>query len=314
MSENKLSIVLKQQTPMIHFQANEEGATIRGSDLKPRLDKFLKKCGLEGEHFDYKVKIYTSKRKKKIQFVQYSDMEKIFLVTKRTKQSSDNIFYDELNLDIISFDDGILEKIKENIVEFFIINNFGKRQTKGFGGFIVESIEHKDNVKCIKYDDNTINDIVEKIKAKKLCDVYFKKLKNTFKTNDYENYYTEINDFYSGLKTSKNPYIFEFYKEKKVSEKNKYKKINKIKLAYSSSIAKIDNKTGIQSCRSFLEFRKVDSYSLILVYEIPNKLLYAKYYNRDYGRGALYLDNKYKVDYIVGDYNKKKRKGYKKYE
>lgn len=32
---------LKQQTPMIHFQHREDGACLRGSDLKPKLDRFL---------------------------------------------------------------------------------------------------------------------------------------------------------------------------------------------------------------------------------------------------------------------------------
>ena len=38
---HKKTIKLKQHTPLLHFQSNEEGATLRVSEVKPRLDKFL---------------------------------------------------------------------------------------------------------------------------------------------------------------------------------------------------------------------------------------------------------------------------------
>lgn len=38
---SKLEIALKQHTPIIHFQHNEEGATLRATELKPKLDKFI---------------------------------------------------------------------------------------------------------------------------------------------------------------------------------------------------------------------------------------------------------------------------------
>lgn len=38
---NKLAVTLKQHTPLIHFQHNQEGATLRASEVKPKLDKYL---------------------------------------------------------------------------------------------------------------------------------------------------------------------------------------------------------------------------------------------------------------------------------
>ena len=38
---NTLTIKLKQHTPLIHFQHDQEGATLRASEVKPKLDKFL---------------------------------------------------------------------------------------------------------------------------------------------------------------------------------------------------------------------------------------------------------------------------------
>lgn len=37
------TFVLRQQTPMIHFQYADRGAIIRASEFKPKLDKFLVK-------------------------------------------------------------------------------------------------------------------------------------------------------------------------------------------------------------------------------------------------------------------------------
>lgn len=34
---NQLTAILKQHTPMIHFQHNESGATLRASEVKPLL-------------------------------------------------------------------------------------------------------------------------------------------------------------------------------------------------------------------------------------------------------------------------------------
>lgn len=38
---HKLTFTLKQHTPIIHFQHNQHGATLRATELKPKLDKFL---------------------------------------------------------------------------------------------------------------------------------------------------------------------------------------------------------------------------------------------------------------------------------
>ncbi len=37
----KLTITLKQHTPLIHFQYDQKGVTLRASEVKPRLDRFL---------------------------------------------------------------------------------------------------------------------------------------------------------------------------------------------------------------------------------------------------------------------------------
>ena len=45
MSKFKLEIKLKQQTPMLHFQHDQDGATLRATEVKPKLDRFIIKFG-----------------------------------------------------------------------------------------------------------------------------------------------------------------------------------------------------------------------------------------------------------------------------
>ena len=46
MSKYQLTFTLRQHTPIIHFQADQEGATLRATEVKPKLDRFiLKKLG-----------------------------------------------------------------------------------------------------------------------------------------------------------------------------------------------------------------------------------------------------------------------------
>ena len=49
----ELKVQLKQHTPIIHFQHDQEGATLRASELKPKLDKYLIEK-FEKENIDYK--------------------------------------------------------------------------------------------------------------------------------------------------------------------------------------------------------------------------------------------------------------------
>ncbi|MGP1447327.1 MAG: hypothetical protein ACTTKO_07360 [Candidatus Limimorpha sp.] len=54
---NKLTVTLKQHTPLIHFQHDQEGATLRASEVKPKLDKFIltKLGGKEGYQKGFEI-------------------------------------------------------------------------------------------------------------------------------------------------------------------------------------------------------------------------------------------------------------------
>jgi hypothetical protein len=54
----KLEVALKQHTPLIHFQHDQEGATLRASEVKPKLDKFI-----QGSLKELKPEIYEEYEK-----------------------------------------------------------------------------------------------------------------------------------------------------------------------------------------------------------------------------------------------------------
>ena len=139
---HKLEITLKQHTPLIHFQHDQNGATLRASEVKPKLDRFiLTKLGDgnyeqgskiakdngwligKGEHpaLDYKMRIECEKpikvalpliEVKKKGVVQKDELGRILFTTQN--------YPDNMNSLIMSNMGG---RIKENVFNFVLFNN-----------------------------------------------------------------------------------------------------------------------------------------------------------------------------------------------
>ena len=147
---HQLAVKLKQHTPMIHFQHDQEGATIRASEVKPKLDRFMleKLKGNQipfrnllsgrGEHdsLDYKMTIESATIETSIipsRFPLYfgnmgeENARKEFRYCNGLTKVTFSTYHDE-----------IIEMLKRYLVEFFITNNFGTRQSKGFGSFYID--------------------------------------------------------------------------------------------------------------------------------------------------------------------------------
>lgn len=160
----KITILLKQHTPMLHFQYEQYGATLRATEVKPKLDKFiLTKLGNgkyheginkarkdnwligndNGSALDYKMRITPIGEKK----------EGISLISEKGPKSYAPFFGnigDDTHLkDLVIYPQGVYLTIltlnpnlqsyitKELICEFFAYTNFGTRQSKGFGSFYI---------------------------------------------------------------------------------------------------------------------------------------------------------------------------------
>lgn len=174
----RLVIKLKQHTPLIHFQHDQDGATLRASEVKPKLDKYILTqlgCGNyengkaeaktngwlvgKGDYpaLDYKISIESPKRVMELkrqngfkmnpqtkECILDNDGNKIpkyevmplFFGNTNTNEPKKMVMADEaITIMFFSFHNELLNSISENINSFFFYNNFGTRQSKGFGSF-----------------------------------------------------------------------------------------------------------------------------------------------------------------------------------
>lgn len=200
MSNNpfKLEFTLKQHTPLIHFQHDQEGAIIRATELKPKLDDFLIKNYPEltkpsikkslspdkRDSLDYKVLINIHKKhtnanpklylfgtlikdfqKKAITTIGIEPIDKspYFADNENIKNgnyqdSKIGVMYEEadfdINLTLFCFNKSLLKIIDESIDAFFALNNFGTRQSKGFGSFTTSRITNYQDFERILKNNN----------------------------------------------------------------------------------------------------------------------------------------------------------------
>lgn len=137
---------LLAQTPMIHFQPHASGVALRASEVKPKLDRYLRKqYGKEvpagwkipeqPNALNYKMRI-TAVGPDKCGGLTVKDCKSYF-GNMGQAESKDLVFRDCL-LEITCFVPELLAFLDANIGSFFVLHNFGTRQSKGFGGFLVK--------------------------------------------------------------------------------------------------------------------------------------------------------------------------------
>ncbi|MBE6685812.1 MAG: hypothetical protein E7591_01105 [Ruminococcaceae bacterium] len=172
----KTVIELKQHTPLIHFQANESGATLRASEVKPKLDKFIieRLNGKVPENWlvGFGVKADNSKLPKALNYkLRFEYSEKVEDIDPPERgiyygnMGKDSIkarfvFCNTCTMTLICFNSELTEVILHNICDFFIVTNFGRMQNKGFGSFTVQKINDYPSAKpdnipqilCRKYN------------------------------------------------------------------------------------------------------------------------------------------------------------------
>lgn len=185
---NRLTIKLRQHTPLIHFQHDQAGATLRATEVKPKLDKFIltqlgngnyEKGLVKAEKdkwlirdtkaLDYKLRfiiseepdiseinnVKTDRKTGKIQTKERTEDKRIIKVLNSyplyfgnlDKDIEDDSEYKRFSflkktfvMELFTFNRALKEYIKMEIelTSFFAQNNFGSRQSKGFGSFYIE--------------------------------------------------------------------------------------------------------------------------------------------------------------------------------
>jgi CRISPR/Cas system CMR-associated protein Cmr1 (group 7 of RAMP superfamily) len=169
MSKFKIEFTLKQHTPIIHFQSEQIGATLRATELKPKLDRFLiehifqndvsqyKKYLIDKdkEALNYKVKILSNNVKKQ-EFEKYPPL---YFARDHKQKMLDGTFI----ITFIAFKAELLEILKKNFEAFLVNTNFGTRQSKGYGGYYIKDKKFdpllviKERTKVYWFDTNIQN-------------------------------------------------------------------------------------------------------------------------------------------------------------
>ena len=189
-----LSFTLKQHTPIIHFQHDQEGATLRATEVKPKFDRFIIKIngGIDKcrkEHPDWFLSAKHNSINYKISILPVGD-SKAFAISSnpssnqrdpdriqalrenisaeylsQTQYFADNQYIDKprqhnlirkgiihtrLKLTIYSLNTSLLLLLKSVFASFIVSENFGTRQSKGFGCFSIEGMTDDQIVNHLK--------------------------------------------------------------------------------------------------------------------------------------------------------------------
>lgn len=156
----KKSFTLQQHTPIIHFQHNQIGATLRATEVKPKLDKYLieyaygndedrysdfKIGGPNGAHpaLDYKLFIRPSGSIGQNTAIPRNDRGVAMFFGNMGDEYRHNPKglkqYKGARVEVSSFHSSLVEAITTHITAFFAQTNFGMRQSKGYGSFTVRT-------------------------------------------------------------------------------------------------------------------------------------------------------------------------------
>ncbi len=153
--------ILKAQSPLIHFQSDMQGATLRATEVKPKLDRYIKsRLKRENRQLSDDWIIKNSPKEAlnyKMQIVkkgnaQPFDMGMTEWINNRNVKIY-GIFYGntgvndeskkkkgikaDCKLTITCFIEELRDYIDNIIGDFFVVTNFGTMQNKGFGSFTV---------------------------------------------------------------------------------------------------------------------------------------------------------------------------------
>ena len=190
MSSYRVEFTLKQHTPLIHFQHDQAGATLRATELKPKLDRFLleKEPGLPSkEHhggrrsLDYKMRL-------EYMGVNAKDYPKAF-VRKGTNGYQAPYFADGISIDqggetklyFSVFDEAVRRALKKYVPEFFALQNFGARQSKGFGSYQDKSVNVRDFEALLLKHSNSVYKFNTRAanpkEALKIIDLFYREMK-----------------------------------------------------------------------------------------------------------------------------------------
>lgn len=144
-----IKFTLKQHTPLIHFQHDQQGATLRASEVKPKLDKFLFRVCDEME-LQILEKNITNENSNSLSYRLRINSENILIepipekypcffgnMGTGAERKEFSFTQSPITCIIQSGSEELRNLIKSKIAGFFCDTNFGMRQSKGFGSYYI---------------------------------------------------------------------------------------------------------------------------------------------------------------------------------
>ena len=149
------TVTLQQHSPLIHFQHDQHGACLRATELKPKLDRFIIEKHFENDierYKNYLVEYQSEKKPKDPTKIHQALDYKLTSTAEIDYTSSHKMIADEkiavnlknIKLKVFTFHPQLRKIIEDSLKPFFILTNFGTRQSKGFGCFTTHDTTQKD--------------------------------------------------------------------------------------------------------------------------------------------------------------------------
>lgn len=182
----KLSFQLLCHSPLIHFQANEDGATLRASEVKPKLDAYLI-SKLNPTKREWYVQLGKNQALNYRMKIIHKDASSRFKPEDKNIQNFP-IFYGKGKKLVLSdpvvtitcFIPDLLKAIEEHIADFFIVTNFGAMQHKGFGSFTIKE-NTPDSQKIGQILGERYESAVYRMKVAGSCRLKFQNIQNFYR-------------------------------------------------------------------------------------------------------------------------------------
>lgn len=168
---HKVTIYLKQHTPILHFQGDYamQGATLRATELKPKLDRFISANYPVSQEWrigktnalNYKLRVsggfgktatcstlpmYFAEPKKRPTDTDYSK-KPILANIKSEEIGQEKVLRYSSRLEFFCLNKDLANLLKNlDYTAFFLSTNFGTRQSKGYGSFFPADVSAPTNL------------------------------------------------------------------------------------------------------------------------------------------------------------------------
>lgn len=293
----KLSMILLAQSPIIHFQGDENGATLRGSEMKPKLDRFLlaKERNLgdsayinkEKGALNYKVTLSGMGKSEVINLGDEAYKREMLIIY--GDRGDKRLVFQNVKMEILCMNQELRECIEKYIVEFFAVTNFGYMQGKGFGSYIPkEYLEKSTN----RISQDMAKWLKEKTSAKECYTIDFKngaRIYNARSIKDFFQCFKEIKDFYTFMKTGFNmpnrgeytrSYLYQYMHKKHIDNEKFWLKANRIvtPVGRTPAVTKADKAGNAKYVRALLGtannvmYRNEKGKELVKIEDVQNEI------------------------------------------